>query len=41
MRNGLLALVFTVVTALPVPAQPRLTVDWVAMADRLVAQLAP
>ena len=41
MRNGLLALVFTVVTALPVPAQPRLTMDWVAMADRLVAQLAP
>ena len=41
MRDGLLALVFTVVIALPVPAQPRLTVDWVAMADRLVAQLAP
>ncbi len=41
MRDGLLALVFTVVIALPALAQPRLTMDWDAMADRLVAQLAP
>ena len=41
MRDGLLALVFTVFIALPALAQPRLTMDWEAMADRLVTQLAP
>lgn len=35
------ALLSTLVTALPAAAQPRLTMDWEAMADRLVTQLAP
>lgn len=35
------AVLCSVVTAVPAAAQPRLTMDWEAMADRLVTQLAP
>lgn len=35
------AVIFAFLTVAPAAAQPRLTMDWEAMADRLVAQLAP
>ena len=41
MRTAIALVSATVLSAAPVAAQPRLTMDWQAIAERLVAQLDP
>ena len=41
MKRTVITVIAVVLSASHVAAQPRLTMDWQSMAERLVAQLAP